>query len=77
MEVEQKEDRHDAPELPNPRPEQIHRTMETPVNTDIIVTIVMRKDSISLTSFLDETVELHHNINRFDLNLQILLIITP
>ena len=77
MEVEQKEDRHDAPELPNPRPEQIPITMEVPVDTGLIGKIVTRTNSISPTSLLDETVELHHNNNHSHLNFQIFQIIAP
>ena len=51
--------------------------METPVDTGLIGTRVMRMNEISLAGLLNESVELHQNINRFHLNLQILIIITP
>ena len=51
--------------------------MENPVDTGLISTRVTRKNAISLTSLLDETIELHHNINRSHPNLQNLRIITP
>ena len=51
--------------------------MENPVDTGLIGTRVMRTNAISLTSLLDETVELYHNINCSHPNLQILRIITP
>ena len=51
--------------------------METPVSTDLIGTRFMRRNVILITILLDETFELHHNINRSHLNLQILRITTP
>ena len=51
--------------------------MENPVDTGIIGTRVIRKNAISLASLLNESVELHHSINRSHLNLQNFQIITP
>ena len=50
MEVEQQEDHHAAPELPNTEPEYRTITMETPVDNGLIGTGVMRTNTISLTS---------------------------
>ena len=51
--------------------------MEAPVDNGLVGTRVMKINTIPLTILLDETFELHHNINRSHLNLQILQIITP
>ena len=55
MWVEQQENPHFDIELPNYIPEHRPRTMETPVDTGIIRTRVMRTNTISLTSLLGET----------------------
>ena len=47
------------------------------MDTGLIGTRVMEMNSISLTILLDETVELHHNINPYHLSLQFFRIITP
>ena len=46
MEFKQQNDHHAATELPNPRLEQRPRTMETPLDTGLIVTRVMSMNAI-------------------------------
>ena len=46
--------------------------MENPVYTGLIGTRSMKTNAISLTTLLDENVELYHNINRSHLNIQFL-----
>ena len=70
MEVQQQEDRQAALEFTNLRPEHRPITIETPVDNGLISTIFMRTNEISLTSLLDENVELYHNINHYRLNLR-------
>ena len=77
IKFEQQYDCHAGPWLTNPIPEQRPRTMENPVDTILIGTRVMRTNSISLTGILDETVELHHNIDSSHLDLQFFIIVTP
>ena len=75
IEVEQKKYFHAAPELHNTSTEQITRAMKTTVDTGLIVARVMKKNKTSLIRILDETVELHHNINISLLKIKILHII--
>ena len=70
MEVEQQEDCHADPEFPNTRLEQIPMTMETTAVNGLVGIRVMRTNAISLTSILDETVEIYHSINYYHMNLQ-------
>ena len=51
--------------------------METPLGTGLIVTRVMRMNKKSLARLLYESIELHHNINHYHLNLQNLWTIIP
>ena len=48
--------------------------MENHVYTGLIGTRSMKTNAISLTTLLDENVELYHNINRSHLNIQFLTI---
>ena len=72
MGVEQQDDHHADSELLNSIPEQRPRKIKTPVDNGLIGTRVTSTNALSLASLLDESVELHHNINSSHLNLQML-----